>query len=238
MAEWADAADLKSAGGFPVPVRVRPPALRSFERVVGIEFKNKALLEAVLTHPSCGENRFYEKMEFLGDSVHELFLREYVIRKFKEGRKKLSLIRDFYSSKRFMAKIIEKSGLFKFLKTSSEKLKKNESVLASFYEALIGYIFYDGGIRKAKEFFKRFVASAISENVSYNPKSLVLMNFSERVKFEIISKEGKPHEPVFEVGLYVDNELKTKGKGKSIKEAEEDASRKFLISFNTSSKHS
>ncbi len=210
-----------------------------FEEFIKIEFKEKELINKILTHPSKGKNEIYELYEFLGDAVHELLLRNYILKRLKiKERKKANILRSFYSSSSFMAEIIRRNNLHSFLKTSTEALLKNDSVLSSFYEAVLGAIFYSRGIKYANRFFDEFVAPLITPDVSYDPKSAVFIRYRNRAEFKIVSKNGEPHSPVYEVELYIDGVLRARGKGGSIKDAEEDASRKFLSSLNTSGKDS
>ncbi len=56
------------------PAAVTPLALSKLERILGVRFKNKALLLEALTHKSFSMERggnvpFNERLEFLGDSV-------------------------------------------------------------------------------------------------------------------------------------------------------------------------
>src|SRR3989344_6258977 len=63
--------------------------LNKLEKILGLEFRNKDLLQVSLTHrsyinenPNAGENN--ERMEFLGDAVLELVITEYLYEKFPE----------------------------------------------------------------------------------------------------------------------------------------------------------
>ena len=54
------------------------------ESRIGYNFKNKKLLEEALTHKSLNHNINYERLEFLGDSLLNIIVSEWVYNKYNE----------------------------------------------------------------------------------------------------------------------------------------------------------
>ena len=73
-----------------------------------------------------------------------------------------------------------------------------------------------------------FNATVSSKNIY---KSIFILKVSEAT-YLVISKDGQDHKPNFLVEVSVDDIGKTKGKGKSIKEAEIKAAKNFIDEFN------
>ncbi|KAG8999978.1 Dicer-like protein 1 [Tulasnella sp. JGI-2019a] len=99
---------LNLAFGGPVPWHQRdpagsktiddpPPAFRSLHDGLGYQFNDPWLLVEALTHPSFQSQRTasYQRLEFLGDAVIDLFILQFVYRKFPQAPPgKLSHARD------------------------------------------------------------------------------------------------------------------------------------------------
>lgn len=99
--------------------------ISEFEKKIGLEFKNKDLLELAFTHRSyLNENRstvkeHNERIEFLGDAVLELVVTEMLYNKFpgmKEGE--MTAIRSALVNTDSLSKQADKLGMEEYLKMS------------------------------------------------------------------------------------------------------------------------
>lgn len=153
--------------------------------VPGVSFKDERLLEAALTHPSCQEPlsgrklEDFNRLEFLGDSVLNLVVSCKIFSLFRalpEGD--LSRYRAALVSRRNLAEIGRSLELGKLLRTGKGMPgtgKMEDKILADAFEAVVGAVYLDGGMKKAGAFvsrlFKPYWEPAHLEAVSRDPKS-------------------------------------------------------------------
>lgn len=129
-------------------------------------------------------------------------------------------------------------GTYLILSEAEKKCggNKKNSILEDAFEALIGAIYLDGGMRKAETFIKTFVIDKIDETLAdkkiLNYKSELLefvqANGSKPPKYRVLSSIGPEHEKVFTIAVLVDDVEIVTGKEKSKKKAEQIASKKAL----------
>ncbi len=130
--------------------------LKSIEKNLGVNFKNKNLLNKSLIHKSFDKINNNEKLEFLGDRVIGLIISKKLLSLYpdeEEGiidKKFASLV-----NKKTCAQIALQLNLKKYIKTgNSYKVLKStdEKILSDTCEALIGAIYLDQGINFAEKF--------------------------------------------------------------------------------------
>ena len=121
-------------------------------------------------------------------------------------------------------------------KAKDKNSKARQYILANAVEALIGAIYLDQGIRSSKKFIKQNMLSKLDDilaNQLYlDPKS----KFQEKAQeisgvtphYKVLSEKGPDHEKIFEVGLYLGEELISKAKGSSKQEAQVSAAAKGI----------
>ena len=130
----------------------------SFQKRLGYTFKDAALLELALTHPSVSHEKSEplqnnQRLEFLGDAVLQLVISAELFRKFPthdEGA--LSKARARLVNKEALAEqaLAVEIGLELVVSRGEEKSggRERPSALADAFEAVVGAIFLDGGSRK------------------------------------------------------------------------------------------
>ncbi len=214
------------------------------EKKIGYNFKNKSLLKEALSHSSYtnegkkGSNN--ERLEFLGDSILSLIVSEKLFvdyKKLPEGE--LSKIRAGLVCEKSLfgfAKQLD-LGKYMFLGKGEEMTggRNRPSILADMFEALIASIYLDGGIERAKEFVLKFIPETIDIN-SFNPLSdyktmlqeIVQQNKEEKIEYILVSETGPDHDKFFEVQVLLNSNVIGNGKGKSKKQAEQDAAREAM----------
>ena len=120
------------------------------------KFKNVELLELALTHKSYSNSNNNERLEYLGDSILNSIISQYLFRKFqnqKEGL--LTRMRAYLVKAETLIIKAEEFALGDYIKLSKgtanlSKDRKN-SILEDAFEAIIGAIFIDGGWEHANE---------------------------------------------------------------------------------------
>lgn len=120
---------------------------------LGHQFANPALLTLALTHRSCGPLN-NERMEFLGDSVINFIVADYLFRNFpKLSEGDLSRFRSAMVREDALAAIAVKLDLRSTLRTVQFGTAScvNTATLADAVEAVIAAVYEDGGMEKARQ---------------------------------------------------------------------------------------
>lgn len=222
--------------------------LAQLEKIIGIEFDNKNLLKQSLVHRSyLNEHSDFpldhnERLEFLGDAVLEIVITENLFKNYpKEPEGELTNWRASLVNAKMLATIAMELGLEDFLYLSKGESKDKNSkarqyILADAVEALIGSIYLDRGSEVSKKFIEERIFSKLEyilqNKLYFDPKS----KFQERAQekygitphYKVLSESGPDHKKEFEVGLYLANELVSRGVGTSKQEAQVAAAKKGL----------
>ena len=216
--------------------------LSALESSIGYTFKKKSLLKEALTHKSFAHEQqenpiaFNERMEFLGDSVLELVMSEYLYCMYKEYTEAdLSKIKSYAVQESTLANIAQSLDIGVHLKLGKgEELtggRKKPSLLANAYEALLAAIYLDGGYRNAKSFVLSFLTSKIESlatnkfvfDFKTNFQEVVQAQFSVLPTYVTHREEGPEHKKIFEVKVFIHNNYYGSGKGKTKKAAAQKA---------------
>lgn len=221
--------------------------LEELETKLNIKFNNKKLLRRALTHKSfANENadlniKDNERLEFLGDSVLSLSISTYIFNKYdyyKEG--KLAKIRSVIVSAPVLAEKANELNLGRYLLLGKgEELsggRNRDSILADTMEAVLGAIYLDKGFDFAFEFiisnFKLFITEVDNGNYIQDYKTMlqevIQKNSNNRPEYEVVKEKGPDHNKEFYVVVNFENKELGFGKGKSKKEAEQEAAKHAL----------
>ena len=213
-----------------------------FEKKINYKFKNKSLIDLAFTHSSLKNkiNKNYERLEFLGDRVLSLVISEDLFLKYSnENEGALSKRLSDLVSKQKLLEVANEISIKKMLKIDqfekkNLKLKKNTSILSDVCEALIGAIYLDSNLENAKKFISKYWKKKISKNIlpPQDPKSL-LQEVAQKKglnlpKYILKNKEGPPHNPRFEVEVFLKGIRKFSATAKTIKIAEINAAKKMV----------
>ena len=182
-----------------------------------------------------------ERLEFLGDAVLDLIVAEFLYRNFplnEEGD--LTKFRSILVNKRFLAERAKNINLQDFLLASNTALKSidqgYDAILADAYEALIGAIFLDSGYENSKKFLNHEIFSKLDvkwlNQFDENYKSRFLEYAQAHTEYipeyKVIKEEGPEHHKLFTVEVYLASHCLGIGKGKSKKQAEQEAAKNAL----------
>ncbi len=180
----------------------------------------------------------YERLEFLGDSVLNLLVSEYLYNKYpdyEEGQ--LTKLRANYVCQSALIFYSQELGLDKELKICLDDgdISHNEvlSVIADIFESFLGAIFLDQGMDFAKDFISGVVFKYIDVGkvFFFDYKSLMKEYGDSNevvVDYEMLEECGVPHDKTFKIAIFVDGEQLGVGVGKSKKDAEQEAARKAV----------
>lgn len=217
---------------------------------INYEFTNIDLLKTALTHSSYrNENKKSvkknnERLEFLGDSVLNLVIAEYLFYNCKDLREgSLSKMRSQIVNEQSLYEIARKISLEDYILLGKGELKNNgnfrASILADCLEAIIGSIFIDGGIDCAKDsiiyIFEDKLKEVIFEKKLYDYKS-VLQEYVQKNKLGVLSynlldEEGPDNNKKFYYTVLIDNKVIASGVGISKKKSQQCAAKNALEKF-------
>lgn len=217
------------------------------ERKLGYRFDDVHLLRQALTHRShvhvTGMDRLEsnERLEFLGDAVLGLLVNEFLYEEF-EGKEEgdLTKIKSLLVCGATLARVGDRFGLGQHLFLSRSEAgtggRKRESILADATEALIGAIYLDGGLEKAREFISRSilinVEATLEEGSHRNYKSLLQETLQARYKipprYRVTYTTGPDHARRFTVKVTLKGSVLGVGSGTSKKQAEQRAAESAL----------
>jgi len=216
------------------------------EERIGYKFRNSLLLAEALTHPSLGhetQQRHFDnqRLEFLGDAILQLVITEYLFQNFADQPEgQLTKLRSRLVSRDTLKDHAAALDLGQFLlmgrgeEASGGRVRT--STLADAFEALIGAIYLDGGLEKARRFIlaqaQRNLEQLAEEPVDINPKGHLqelLQSISPRSPvYELVSQSGPEHNKTFVVQALWEGIILGRGSGQSKKQAETAAAAEAL----------
>ena len=214
---------------YPIPQKQR----QTIERRIGYRFRKQALLVQALTHssyahahPQCPDN---ERLEFLGDAVLGLSMAETLYRKhptFSEGE--MTKLKSQIVSQISLQAIARMLQLHIHLLTEGHGALQASSLCGAF-EALLGAVYLDGGLKPAERFLAAHLGTAVADiesgRVDYDAKSalqeLCLKQFHAPPRYRVVAERGPAHAKQFEVSVQIRGQHYATGKGKSKKSAEQ-----------------
>jgi len=225
--------------------------IEEIQKVLQYKFKSIETLKEALTHSSyANESRdktitYNERMEFLGDSVLGLVVSDYIYKKYNhlpEGeltKVRASVVCE--PSLALRAKEIN-LGRYMLLGRGEENTggRNRDSILADAFEAIIGSLYIDGGIEVARE----FVISSLAESIELASKGSLFRDYkthlqelmqsksSDKITYIVVNSYGPDHDKTFDVEVVTSNGVIGSGRGKSKKEAEQNAAKEAIVRVN------
>ncbi|OAA94370.1 ribonuclease III [Clostridium coskatii] len=219
------------------------------EKKFNMSFNNKEIIEVALTHSSYANGRknikFNERLEFLGDSVLQLCISEYLFLKYKskpEGEltKKRSLI----VCENSLYHVAKKWNLGKYIKMSKgEEItggRERTSILADCVEAIIAAIYLNFGYEKTGKFiienFEDIIENAIKNRIIMDYKTKLQETLQKdgdvSIEYNLVKYEGPPHRRKFYTEVCTEKNVLGSGVGYSKKESEQNAAQDALMKLN------
>ena len=217
------------------------------EKTIHITFTNRQLLKQAFFHRSyLNEDRSVkvsnERLEFLGDAVLSFLTSSFLYKNhpdFPEGI--LTNIRSGLVKTKTLSTIAQtlRLGELLFLSKGEEESggRKNQSLLADCFEALLGAIYLDQGIEICRTYLETYLfpqAQIIIENKQYiDYKSHLQEIVQETSKaspvYRVTRSEGPDHDKTFWIEVLSGTKILGEGMGKSKQEAEQAAASDALV---------
>ena len=221
-------------------------SLRRLQEKLGYVIRNPRLFAQALLHRSYHQRAQVlpvsnERMEFLGDSVLNLIVGEYLYQTFPSAHEgELTKIRSRLVNRQALSRYAQTLNLSGFIRMSQSAArsvgKGMETIMADTFEAIIAAIYLDGGYGAARSFVERQVLAALKRGTvmtrDENYKSM-LLEYAQAEglgipRYTIVKEEGPDHDRTFTVEVLLNNVRRGSGSGKNKKEAEQAAARRAL----------
>lgn len=211
--------------------------LEELQNILQYKFNNPALLKQALTHSShtTDVSQNYERLEFLGDRVLGLSVAALLYRIFpQEPEGNLSQRFVAQVCKETVAQMAQKLQLGRFMIVANNDIRENENVLCDVCEAVIGAIFIDAGDEEAIKFVNTHWKELIDKNVEPPKDAKTKLQEVAHVKglgmpaYEVESREGSEHEPLFHVIVKLKGVAPERGTGRNKKLAQQEAASNML----------
>lgn len=216
------------------------------------EFTNEEIRSLVFTHRSyLNENKnakeSNERLEFLGDSILSFVVSSAIYHQYpnlKEGE--LTSLRSVLTNTQTLYEVSNTLGLGTLLKMSKGEEegggRENKTILANTYEAVVGGLFLDGGIERARDFITTTIIENQNEFVGSqglkDAKSMLQEFMQEKYRvspdYRILDEVGPDHDKEYTSGVFLNGEVVAKGTGHSKQDAEKDAAQKALEALHAS----
>ena len=230
--------------------------IAAFEQKIGYVFQNRELIERALTHSSYSNemgiknHHLYcnERLEFLGDSVLSIISSRYLYTTFADCPEgELTRMRAEVVCERALSGYAESIGLGDqlFLGIGEEKNngRQRRSILADAFEALLAAMYLDSGadMERVESFLLPFIKSEIDKiaggrGFAGDAKTL-LQQFVQQaegdfLEYAVVGQSGPDHQKVFFVEARLNSNVIGRGKGRSKREAEQNAAKEALALFS------
>jgi ribonuclease III len=211
------------------------------------EFRDPRLLVQSLTHrsfhnenpdESVGHN---ERLEFLGDAVLDLALSDLLMREFPDlSEGDLSKFRASLVNEAELADIAKELDFDRHIRLGKGELStggaKKPRLLASVLEAYIGALYLDQGFPEAFEFMRDIFVPRFEKLTSEKHDRDFKTRLQERAQeqrrqtpvYELVEESGPDHHKTFVVAVLVGDQELARGRGRSKKQAEQEAAKAAL----------
>jgi ribonuclease-3 len=218
--------------------------LKELEKETGYTFKDPGNLVLALTHSSYANEKkaaglkSNERLEFLGDSVLNIVTSDYIYRNYPELHEgEMTRTRAAVVCEASLMRCAERIrlGEYLFLGKGEENTggRTRSSILSDAFEALIGAIYIDGGISAARRFILRYMEDIYQDIDRQNEfrdyktmfQEIIQKQSDQKISYRILDESGPDHDKTFTAQVLVGNEPYGEGKGRSKKEAEQNAAK-------------
>lgn len=224
--------------------------IRRLERALGYRIRSRELFVQALLHRSFAQTgphpgQSNERLEFLGDSVLNLIVGEYLFRTYPDAPEgDLTKFRSRLVNRKALAayaNALELSSFILMSPSAAQSVGKGyETIVSDTFEALVAALYIDGGFQEARRFVEQQVATALAggtvATADENYKSRLLEYAQSHgygvPRYTIVHQDGPDHDRTFTVEVYLRTEKFGTGSGKNKKEAEQAAAGQALAGIH------
>jgi len=217
------------------------------QKKLGFVWRNPELLRIALVHSSFTyehrelEGNSNERLEFLGDAVLELIISDYYYNHcHNKTEGELTKMRALTVCEPSLAEVARRLelGRYMFMGRGEERSggRERSALLADSFEALLGAVYLDGGLEEARRVTLQQLAKIIEEVESGNASSdyktelqeILQRRSTDPIHYSIVHEEGPDHDKTFTAVVEYQKEILGSGRGRTKKEAEQQAAKMAL----------
>lgn len=208
--------------------------------MLGFKPRNMRLYETALIHRSAtftlpdGRRINNERLEYLGDSVINTVISDYLFEKYPEANEGyMTKVRARIANRDVLNQLAVSLGLDRLLICNVSTVHTIKNLFGDALEALVGAMFLDRGLKKTRKIFIdrilcRYLDLEAIINTDADYKSLVF-EWVQKHKSSLTFKYNEKYDTdkkkqIFTTRLYIDKKELALGHGMSKKEAEQQAS--------------
>lgn len=204
----------------------------------GIHFQDTALLAEAFTQASYVNEhpkehlKYYERIEFLGDAVLQLFVSEYIYQRFPElPQGKLTRLRAAMVCEDSFSKFALECHFDQYIRLGrGEEMagaRKRPSLLCDIFEAFIGALYLDQGRAAVEKFIHRVIFPKLDQgwfdhavDAKTTLQEFLQRNGDVQIVYHLLKESGSENEPIFTVNVSANGQVIGQGTGSSKKHAE------------------
>ncbi|HEU4481330.1 MAG TPA: ribonuclease III [Actinomycetota bacterium] len=218
---------------------------------LGVPAEGGEVYELALTHRSFAFEQpkpvpHNERLEFLGDAILEAVVTDLIYRRYPDlPEGDMARLRASVVNTQALADIARSLDLGDHLKLGKGEEasggRNKASLLANTFEAVVGAVYLDRGIERAREALDPIFTTALDRSIQtgdrYDAKTalqeVVVRETDGSPRYRIASS-GPDHDKRFTADVFIDDRLMGSGHGRSKKEAEYNAAREALDKISRS----
>lgn len=238
-------------GALPDKVRAQ---FQKLQGELNISFENEELLYQAFTHSSyVNEHRRKhftdnERLEFLGDAVLELSVSNFLFKKFtKMSEGELTKLRATIVCEPSLVVFANELNFGEYvLLGKGEELtggRERPALLADVFESFIGALYLDQGFDESVKFLEKVVFPKVddgtfSDVMDYKSQlqEIVQQTNTGLLNYEIVDEKGPAHNRTFISRVLLNERELGVGRGKSKKEAEQQAAQNAIVELKKEQK--
>jgi ribonuclease-3 len=215
---------------------------RGWLEALGFTIEDEAMWLEALTHGSTGDERDYDRLEFLGDRVLGLSIAEWLYRNNPAAAEgELAQRLNALVSRQTCAAVAREIGASDHVRLGKQArddgAADSDNVLGDVMESLLGTNFLENGFAVTRDVVHRLWQPAIDGRAgrAKHPKSALQEwaagNQRKPPEYEVVERSGPDHAAQFTVRVRVKNVGEIEATAGSKQEAETEAARLFMERF-------
>ncbi|MDR0793395.1 MAG: ribonuclease III [Chitinophagaceae bacterium] len=201
----------------------------------GIKPGNLSLYERALNHRSIkeGTDENNERLEYLGDAVLSAVIADYLFKRYPyRGEGFLTEMRSKMVNRQQLNDIAIKMGLKKITAFNRfDNALKSSQIFGNTLEALVGAVYLDKGYKKTQKWILHHIIIPYLfvddlEQIDINLKNKLIgwaSKNSHALSFETVEEKMENGRRVFTIGVMLDGEVVSTGRGFNKKDASQNA---------------
>lgn len=213
--------------------------MKALLKKLKLPYQDESLYQTALTHASYAyehQTIKNEQLEFLGDAILGLLMTDYLYKEALTDEGTMSKKKAKAVSEEALVAYAAKIGLKSYIRLGKGEEAKgpNDAMIADAFEALLGAVYIDLGFHHVYDLFHRIVVPHLDQALRIRDyksslQELIHSGDKRNISYHLIRETGPSHDKLFEIDVKLDKTIVLgTGKGKTKKEAEQNAAKEAL----------